>query len=1486
MKFSRIPLVFLVIELVLLSGPRWARADWVLVEFRGANGATLVSSGDLDDNTVLMDEEETRKRVEARARAIAQARAALLRSLDPDVVAAVFDDYRHFPLLRADVDGEQRRALEGHPQVVVVHEDRQRQILTDSSLAYLGSSIWHDDGHIGDGTAVAVLDSGIRYWNGFFGECPEPGAEGCRVAVFEGFAHLSWGSGSTDPREVAEYSGHGSNVGGIVGDMAPGTQLLSLGVFAYYEPDPSSGFQGDVLANDGDVAAALDWVIEHRDEYNIVSANMSLGSTVDPNARGYCTGVTAGAYVAVFANTRDAGVLPVVASGNDYSKTAVSSPACVPSAVTVGASYDDPAYGFTCGTGPVVPGSVTCFSNSNVLVDLVGPGNDIDAGGLYGLGGTSMAAPHVAGLVALYQARYLTSPVWTIERMRADAVVVEEIGPEQLYLHRSIRIGDHSAALAFDSGVVLESDFNGLSIPDGNDIPVIVVGDVVCESELCASGVVGHVYLDLQVEHFGTGDLVIELEAPDGTVARHEVVDDTELGMEHVNSILGSQHLEGVFDGLAGAPVEGRWTVRLSDDEAGREGSLFRAVVLIDSARVELRGDLEAPAIVRPDEPFEVSVTLENAGNLDIDGATLAVELVTVEGDDVVDSVPLELELPSTPGTTTEYIVALEGPQGGYEIRLVGVLDPDLAPGLVTESRLIDVTYRTFASFVVEPEVPLLGEVAQLRVISRGMVEGARWEFGDGETAAAVSPSHQWVEAGEYEVRLTVDGPDGSSTTARMVTVRGTSEPIPPSSRMLNVGGGGCSCQTTVAFGSRVGGLVPLLLALLVLAALRRRRFSGALALAVALSGASACWDGDQLPLADGGPGDADVEVMPPEIGPWVSLLDPVSPTIGDVPVFVMLSSDDSSSCDLSLDVRIGAGEWTPATIDDQGSTAGLPSAPEGVEHVVTWIATIDIPGDVDDVQLRAVAVCDDLETLPVETSAFRVLNYFENNPHAVLITEVSTADDNVPAANNADYVELYNTTDEAISLDGWVLIAGSAGGGQQEFSLDESELLAGQRLIIIEAGGSITGALELDDELRWTVETNGWVAVLASENRGVDFVRWGGSPATPPVELGWSDDPPLSIPQTLTVLARGDEENDTDRASDFCVALPSPAEANDRCIVEYEPSDMLITELDSQGMFDQVEVLNNSGDMVDLGGWVLLWDGDDLGSGHVPLAGVEIADGDRIALRDNGTAGAFHDGILELGENLNIDGLVPIALALQDPHGRVIDFLAGGGSPIRWVDWEELEPTPMPGPRTTLSRRPGDPDTDSAADFCLTEDNLLEGASECLEPLEVDLVISEVMPGRPDWIEVFNPGPDPVDLGQVYVSYTAPYYGGSVGDYRLSGTLEPLDFVILSERPLDTVPDALTTGGENIALAPEGDGTVALRDLHGFGIDFVMWGEPAGRPLWPDVWLGLGFATHGEDDYISLQRFPHDGEDTDSGDGWCWAYPSPGGPNASCERE
>ena len=104
----------------------------------------------------------------------------------------------------------------------------------------------------------------------------------------------------------------------------------------------------------------------------------------------------------------EAGVASAVATGNNGWANKISSPACAPTAVKVGAVYDGD-YGRMgwsgCTDATTAADKVTCFSNSASFVDLLAPGALITAGG-YTMGGTSQATPHVAGALAVMAAAY------------------------------------------------------------------------------------------------------------------------------------------------------------------------------------------------------------------------------------------------------------------------------------------------------------------------------------------------------------------------------------------------------------------------------------------------------------------------------------------------------------------------------------------------------------------------------------------------------------------------------------------------------------------------------------------------------------------------------------------------------------------------------------------------------------------------------------------------------------------------------------------------------------------------------------------------------------------------------------------------------------------------------------------------------------------------------------------------------------------------
>ncbi|MGB0127799.1 MAG: S8 family serine peptidase, partial [Rhodocyclaceae bacterium] len=85
-----------------------------------------------------------------------------------------------------------------------------------------------------------------------------------------------------------------------------------------------------------------------------------------------------------------------------------ASPACTPGAVSVGAVYSGNFGGVgwgACTDSTTAADKVTCFSNSASFLSVLAPGAIITAGGV-SLGGTSQAAPFIAGSVAVLRAAY------------------------------------------------------------------------------------------------------------------------------------------------------------------------------------------------------------------------------------------------------------------------------------------------------------------------------------------------------------------------------------------------------------------------------------------------------------------------------------------------------------------------------------------------------------------------------------------------------------------------------------------------------------------------------------------------------------------------------------------------------------------------------------------------------------------------------------------------------------------------------------------------------------------------------------------------------------------------------------------------------------------------------------------------------------------------------------------------------------------------
>ena len=346
------------------------------------------------------------READLQASQISQAQADVHASLAGHNVTRV-TNFKYVPQIALTVDLPALEALVAHPSVVTIHEDIPRPHMLAQSVPLIGAPTVWGFGYTGAGVAVAILDTGVDKTHPFLSgavvseACYSSNyAPGNATSICPGGVTNSTAVGSALPYAGTCPAGacdHGTHVSGIAAGrtdgsvtfsgVAKGASIIAIQVFSRFETSAECGNTYPcAMAFDSDIILGLERVYDLRGTYNISSVNLSLGSG---DYTSYCDSEPEKPSID---NLKSVNIATIIASGNDGDKGGISAPACISSAVSVGATDD-------------ITDMVTAFSNSASFLSLLAPGEWITSsipGGGYGTwAGTSMAAPHVAGAWAL-----------------------------------------------------------------------------------------------------------------------------------------------------------------------------------------------------------------------------------------------------------------------------------------------------------------------------------------------------------------------------------------------------------------------------------------------------------------------------------------------------------------------------------------------------------------------------------------------------------------------------------------------------------------------------------------------------------------------------------------------------------------------------------------------------------------------------------------------------------------------------------------------------------------------------------------------------------------------------------------------------------------------------------------------------------------------------------------------------------------------------
>ncbi len=326
--------------------------------------------------------------------------------------------------IAAEVSNAELEMLKGDPRVLKIEPDTLKKTSLNASLPLIGipsaSTAAADAEPSGYGRTVAIIDTGVQANHPFIG-ASRVVAEACFLtfATCPDGSYSQTGTGAAAPQAGGD---HGTHVAGIAAGHYGSGSPVNRGVASRANLVAVDIFGSGGGATTSDIILALEFVENlvstNGNPYKIDSINMSLGGG---SFSGYCDSEPEKAIIDIL---RAEGVLTVIAAGNSYGTSSMSSPGCISSAVSVASTGKS--------------GVVSSFSNISPVTTLFAPGGDfgncivssIPGNSYDSYCGTSMAAPHVAGAVALLrQAAPTASANQIVAALTTNMTMVSDTRP-------------------------------------------------------------------------------------------------------------------------------------------------------------------------------------------------------------------------------------------------------------------------------------------------------------------------------------------------------------------------------------------------------------------------------------------------------------------------------------------------------------------------------------------------------------------------------------------------------------------------------------------------------------------------------------------------------------------------------------------------------------------------------------------------------------------------------------------------------------------------------------------------------------------------------------------------------------------------------------------------------------------------------------------------------------------------------------------------